>query len=77
MSDNKNKLEKELFLARLEVLPSEFYFSDGEDVHDFSRDDMIKEVQKDTKVGLEFRETELSFLRALKDGTITKLLVSK
>ncbi len=77
MQNNKNKQEKEIVLARLEVLSPELHFSDGKNKHDFSRNDMIKEVQNDTEVGKDFVATEWKFLRAIKDGTVMRLLKSE
>lgn len=71
------KAEKELILARLEVLSPELHFSDGENKYDLSRDEMIDEIKGNSKIGKEFVATELKFLRAIKEGTINKLLVSE
>lgn len=60
--------EKELVIARLGTASPDLHFSDGENMKSYSRDDMVKLIREDNKVGLEFIRTELEFLRALKSG---------
>lgn len=40
----------------------------------YSRDEMIEEIKKDTKVGKEFVRAEMKFLRALASGEIYRKL---
>ncbi len=68
--------ERDLILARLEVLSPELHFASGGNFQDFSRDDMIKQIKNNTKVGKEFVRTEFEFLRAIKDGSLAKMLVA-
>ena len=66
--------EKDLILYRLEVLSPELHFASGGNFQDFSRDDMIKQIKNNTKVGREFVATEFEFLRAVRDGSLIKML---
>lgn len=72
-----SKKEKDLVIARLEILSSKLHFSSGEDSKSFSRDEMIEQIKSGTKIGKEFVETELKFLRAIKDGTLMKRLTTE
>jgi hypothetical protein len=66
--------EKELVIARLEVLFPNICFSSGADFKDFSRDDIIKEIRNNSNEGKEFVKTQMEFLRAFKDGSLVKKL---
>ena len=66
--------EKELVIARLEVLFPEFCFASGNSFKSFSRDEMIAEVKQGSETGKEFVRIEMEFLRAFKDGTLFKKL---
>ncbi|MEK9167934.1 MAG: hypothetical protein AAB769_01220 [Patescibacteria group bacterium] len=68
--------EKELVLARLEVLSPELHFSVGADSESFSRDEMIKQINDNTEVGKDFIKVELEFLRAFRDGSLMNNLVT-
>lgn len=72
-----SKKERELVIARLELLSPKLHFSSGESSKSFSRDEMIVQIKSGTKIGEEFVETELKFLRAIKDGTLIKRLTIK
>lgn len=66
--------EKELVIARLEVLFPEFCFASGSDFESFSRDEMIREIERGSEEGKEYVKIEMKFLRALKDGSLIKKL---
>lgn len=66
--------EREVVLARLEVLPPELHFSSGGESGSFSRDEMIKLIRAKDEVGDDFVATEFAFLRAQKDGTLAALV---
>lgn len=68
--------EKELVIARLEVVSPELSFYVGGEDKSFSKQDLIEEINKDTNVGKEFIKTQLEFLRAMKDGSLMKVLVA-
>ncbi len=76
--ENKEKIifekEKELVIARLEVLFPEYCFASGNGSKGFSRDAMIKEIRQSSEIGVEFVKVDMEFLRALKDGTLLKRL---
>ena len=80
MSDNANKnktiedKEKEIVIARLEALIPEMSFASGDDFQSFTRDEIINEINKNSQIGKNFIETEMNFLRALKDGSLIKKL---
>lgn len=76
--NKKTKLKEkeiELIIARLEVISPDIYFASGNG-SSISRDDMIKHVRNGDEVGNEFMETEMEFLRAMKDGKLLKQLIS-
>lgn len=80
MSNNQAKIllrEKELIIARLEVLSPELHFSVGGSFQNVSRDEMISYVKNDDPIGKDFIKTELEFLRALKNGTLVERLVAE
>jgi len=60
---------KELMIARLEVTSSEKSFSIGGGPN-LTRDELIQHVRKGDEIGQKVTEIELTFLRALKDGTL-------
>ncbi len=69
------KKERELVIARLEVMSPELHFSSGHSFQNFSRDEIIAQIKEGTNVGAEFVKTEMEFLRALKDGKLLKSLI--
>lgn len=60
---------KELVIARLEVISSEKGFSIGGGKN-LTRDELIQHVRDEDEIGRKVVEIELTFLRALKDGTL-------
>ncbi len=80
MTDNTNKnktiedREKEIVIARLEALIPEMSFASGGNFQSFTRDEIINEIKKDSQIGKDFIETEMNFLRALKDGSLIRIL---
>jgi hypothetical protein len=66
--------EKELVIARLEVLFPEYCFASGSGFQSFSRDEMIQEIKRGSEEGKEFVKIEMEFLRALKDPSLIKKL---
>ena len=61
---------KELVIYRLEMLSPDKRFSVGSYEKGFTRDELIEAVRKETEIGKKVIEVELTFLRALKDGTL-------
>lgn len=78
MNSKENILqkEKELVLARLEVLSPDLHFSVGASSESYSRDEIIKQIHENTDVGLDFIKVELEFLRAIKDGSLISSLAT-
>ena len=68
--------EKELVIARLEVVFPELSFFVGGQDQSFSKEDLINEIKRDTDIGKDFIKTQLEFLRAIKDGSLMKVLVA-
>ena len=58
------KYLKKLVIARLNVIPPDVSFSIGK-YGDFTRNQLIEEVEKGSEVGRAATEMELSFLRKL------------
>ena len=77
MTQNNQFLkEKELVIARLEVVSPNLHFFEGNDDKSYSRNDMIKFIKDDNPIGLDFVKTEIEFLRAWKTGEMMKTLNS-
>jgi hypothetical protein len=76
MEQNISNKERELIIARLEVLSPELHFSSGHEMKSYSRNEIIEQIKLGNEVGDEFVKTELNFLRALKDGTLMGSLVT-
>ena len=55
---------KKLVIARLDAIPPDVSFSMGP-YRDFTREQLIEEVEKESEVGKAATEMELSFLRKL------------
>lgn len=64
---------KKLVIARLEVLPPDKKISIGA-YGEFKKEELIKRVQREDEVGKKIIEIELGFLRAIKEGEITRQL---
>ncbi len=60
---------KELVIARLEVTSPEKSFSIGGG-ENLTRNELIRHVREGDEIGRKIAEIELTFLRALKDGTL-------
>ena len=74
-NEQKSKKERELIIARIEILSPELHFSSGENSKTYSRDEIIAQIKDNDEVGKEFVKTELEFLRALRDGELIRRLV--
>ncbi|PIS39226.1 MAG: hypothetical protein COT33_03050 [Candidatus Nealsonbacteria bacterium CG08_land_8_20_14_0_20_38_20] len=61
---------KEVVIYKLEMFSPDKRFSIGSHEKGFTRDELIEEVRKETEIGKKVIEVELTFLRALKDGTL-------
>jgi len=67
---------KDLVIERLDVLPSDKKISIGS-VGEFTKNELIERVKQEDEIGHKIVEIELSFLRALKEGTLLReVLVS-
>lgn len=65
-----NKIDEELkkiVIARLEVFPSDKKISIGS-VGEFTKQEMIENVEQETEVGEKIIEIQLNYLRSLKEG---------
>ena len=68
--NNKNKEEiKKIVIARLEVLPENKKISIG-NFGEFSKEELIENVNKNSEIGNKIIEIELEFLRAMKKGIL-------
>lgn len=67
---------KELVIARLEVLLPDKKFSIGSNEKEFTRDELIESVKNEDEIGQKVIDLELTFLRALKDGTLLKEILT-
>jgi len=83
MAEKTNILEqeisedlKELVIARLDVLPPDKKISIGS-VGKFDKNELIEHVKKEDEIGKKVIEVELTYLRALKEGTLLKELLEK
>lgn len=65
-----NKIDEELkkiVIARLEVFPSDKKISIGS-VGEFTKQEMIENVEQETEVGEKIIEIQLNYLRSWKEG---------
>lgn len=60
---------KELVIARIDVLPKDKMISIGSS-GEFTKDELIEHVRRGDEIGKKIIDIELTFLRALKDGTL-------
>lgn len=60
---------KELIVYRLDILPADKKISIGS-VGEFYKSELIDHVKKEDEIGQKIVELELTFLRALKEGTL-------
>lgn len=67
---------KALIIERLDVLPSDKKISIGS-IGEFTKSELIERVKKEDEVGQKVVELELAFLRALKDGTLLKEILTQ
>jgi len=67
---------KELVIYRLEVLSPDKKFSIGTGGKEFTKDELIECVKKEDEIGKKVIELELTFLRALKDGTLLEEILT-
>ena len=74
--NNISEQEKLIIMERLDVLSPQLFFSVGSDNQSFSKNDLIAEIKKNTEIGQDFIKSEMEFIRALKDGTVMKILTS-
>lgn len=57
---------KKLVIARIEAMPPELKVSLGN--KELSKEELIKEVQKNTSLGRQIMQMHLTYLRAMKSG---------
>lgn len=60
---------KELVIARLDVLPPDKKISIGSN-GEFTKEELIERVREGDEIGQKVAELELTFLKALKEGTL-------
>ncbi|MDP4039402.1 MAG: hypothetical protein Q8P57_02380 [Candidatus Pacearchaeota archaeon] len=60
---------KKIVIARLEVLPENKKLSIG-NFGEFTKDELIENVNKNSEIGSKIIEIEMEFLRAMKKGII-------
>jgi hypothetical protein len=64
---------KELVIARLDVMPSNYKLSIG-DQGTFTKSELISHVQADDSVGNQIVKMQLNFIRALTSGKLIQVL---
>ncbi len=60
---------KRLVIFRLETLPSNKKISIGSS-GEFTKEELVEHVKKDTDIGKKIIEIEMEFLRAMKEGIV-------
>lgn len=65
----KQKEIKKIVEARLSVLPSDAILSVGS-YGEYTRDQIIKEVEAETKIGKKLIEIQVKYLQMLKEGVL-------
>lgn len=68
-SEEIDKEIKKIVIARLELLPPDKKISIGS-FGDFSRNEIIKRVEKGDEIGRKMVQIELEFLRSFKKGIL-------
>lgn len=71
---NEEQILKELVLARIDVMPSNFKLSVG-DEGVFTKEQIMSLIEEDTPIGKQIIEMQLSFIKALTSGELTKAIV--
>lgn len=71
-----SKEKEELVIARLEIMSPNQGFSIGGGGGELTRDELIEHVKAGDEIGQKAVEIELTFLRALKDGTLLGQVLS-
>lgn len=67
---HKNKIDEEvkkIVIARLEVFPADKKISIGS-MGEFTKEEMIKHIEKEDDIGEKITEVHLNYLRTLKKG---------
>ena len=64
---------KELIVARLDVMPANYKLSIGNQ-GTFTKNDLIKHVQKGDSIGNQIAQIQLNFIRALTTGKLIETL---
>jgi len=80
MSENKKSGKeyekyKELVIARIEIMPSNYKLSLGSE-GTFDKDELMHHVNKVDHIGIKVIQMELRFIKAIAEGKLTKALVS-
>ena len=75
MNKNKTTLEKELTLKILSTISDDVVLSIG-NKGDFTKKQMIDEINNNSQTGMEIIETQLALLRSFKDGSFAKLMTT-
>ena len=60
---------KRLVIARLDALPSNIGIAVGS-AGNFSKQELLDRIEKEDEIGQMFVDLDISYLRALKDGTL-------
>lgn len=61
---------KNLVVSRLELLSPNKKFFIGSHKEGFTKEDLIEHVEKEDEIGKKVIKMEMTFLKALKDGTL-------
>ncbi len=64
-----SKLQKDITIARLRVLPSSRRIAIG-NYGSFTKDQLIDEVEKNSEIGKKVVQIQMTFLTAVKEGKI-------
>lgn len=71
---NEEQILKELVLARIDVMPSNFKLSVGNEGI-FTKDQIMDLIEKEDPIGKQIIQMQLSFIKALTSGELTKTVV--
>ena len=66
---------KKLVIARLDVLPSDKKISIGS-IGEFTKNELIEHVKEEDEIGKKAVEVELTFLKALKEGSLLEEVIT-
>jgi len=70
----QSEAEMKIIIARLEASVDEVFLISGNESSTISKKEMIRHIQNKDTVGKEYVRVQFKLIRAMRDGTFTKLM---